>query len=308
MIDDVLFYGIYLSQALVISLYAPSSIQRRLRGLIAAHPPAEFPKLYPVPVATIERVLRICFGLNLGILVLGLALLAAAWFSGYTFDRAWYGGDIPISDAHPRLWVGYTYLQLVPAVLFAYWGHRYGKGMRAAARSRIRTAELKPRRLLDFISPALLVTVAVTYVGAAVVLLLVVGESPRRIGGASVGEFNALLFAVLTLEHIGLAGVFFWALYGKKPDPYQTREDWARTMRFSLQCCAGVCALQSVLGAASSVLLAFDLLRYIPLLVSCFLQAVWVPLTLKLLRSFDQQSFDVYRADPHPAAALATNE
>jgi hypothetical protein len=308
-IDDVLFYGIYVSQILVVLLYMPSRILRRARSLIEAYPPADFPKLYPVPLATVERWLRVYRNLNLALVVPGFVLLAAAWFSGYTFDRAWYGGDIDPPNTYPRALVFYTFVQLLPTMLFGYWQFRYFKRMRAAARSSIRTAELKARRLVDYVSPGLLAAVVATYIAAALLLLLIVGESPRRIGGVSVSGMSTYLFTIMTISNVAVAGMLLWAFYKKKLDPYQTRDDWARMIRLSWQASAVGSMLMSGFVGTLGALLAFGLLRYSPLLASLFVQAIWVPLTVRwLFVPFEQANYDVYRADAHRATAFAAYE
>jgi len=305
-IDDAFFYGVYLSQILLMSLYLPSRVLRRARALIETYPPFEFPKLYPVPVETIERMLRLYRNLNLGLLVLGLALLAAAWVSGYTFDSAWHGGDVPVPNTYPRALVHYTFFQLLPPVLFGYWQSRYFKRIRAAARNRIRTAEIKARRLFDFVSPTLLGTALAMYVGATV-LLLVVGESPRRIAGMSVSGMSAYMLAVMTICNIALAGCLVWLLHGRKQDPYQTHEDRARMIRLTWQGVVQASILMSVLVGILGALIAFDLVRYGPLCASLFVQVVYVPLTLKfLVGPVGQENFEVYRADTNRATAVAT--
>jgi hypothetical protein len=302
-IDDVLFFAVYLSQILLISLYFPSRVLRRARVLIEAYPPSEYPKLYPVPRATIERLLRFYRHLNLGLLVLGLALLAAAWKTGYTLDSVLRPGDAyPIKNPF-RFAMGYTALQWLSLMLFGYWEIRYFKRMRAAAR--VRTAELKARRLLDFVSPALLAIAVAMYVGATV-LLLVLGERflIRH-------QFmTTYLFATMTICNIGWAGCSVWVLYGKKQNPHQTDGDRARMIRVVWQRMLVASMLLSVFVATMSALFAFRLVDYIWLAVSLFVQAAVVISTGMSFVTFryGQESFEVYRADPNRATALAANK
>jgi hypothetical protein len=303
-IDDLLFYGVYLSQILLISLYVPSRVLGRARGLIETHPPAEFPKLYPVPIATIDRTLRTYRYLNLGVLALGLALLAADWWLGYTIDGVWRiwqeGEQSPIRDQRAVLRIHglYTVFQYLAAIaLFAHWESRYFKRMRAA-RGGIRTAELKARRLFDFVSPTLLGTAAAMYVGAVVSLLFL--QLPR----------SAIMIATLTVSHVAAAGCFLWVFYyGRKQDPHQAPEDRARMLRGVWRGMVSVSMLLSVVFGLVSVLMAFRLVEYMPFVFSLFAQVVTVVSTRKfcLVVPFDQQSFDVYKADATPGAALPSN-
>jgi hypothetical protein len=174
-------------------------------------------------VATIQRVLRVWGGLHTVLLALGLALLAAAWFYGYTIDPAWQFGDIPAKNPMLGHWL-FSLLQCAPIMLWAFCELSYFKRMRAAARDGLRTAQLKPRRLFDFASPALLGTAAATYVGSAVLLLLFLSwEGRPRI------QFSLqYIFTVMTLCNIFAAAVLVWMVRSKKLDPHQTHGDRAR--------------------------------------------------------------------------------
>lgn len=305
-LDDVFFYGVYLSQILLISLYVPSRVLRKARGLIATYPPAEFPKLYPVPVATIERTLRVYLGLNLAVVVLGLALLAADWWSGYTIDSAWWawqeGDPYPVRNIRAIAWVStfYTVLQfLLSITLFAYWESRYFKRMRAA-RGRIRTAELKARRLFGFVSPALLGTAVAMYVGATASLLFL--ELPQRA--------TALMITFLTMSQVGTVSTLLWVLYGKKQDPHQTHEDRARMIRTVWQNVLVVSILLSAIFVIAGALAAFRLLDYALFVNSLFVQAIAVISTgrFRLVVPSGQENFEVYKADTNRATASATNK
>ncbi len=303
-IDDLLFYGVYLSQILLISLYVPSRVLRRARGLIEAHPPAEFPKLYPMPVATIDRTLRAYRNLNGGVVVLGLALLIADWWLGYTIDGVWRiweeGEQSPARNpqALARIYVFYTVLQgLLSIALFAYWESRYFKRMRAV-RGGIRTAELRARRLFDFVSPALLGTAVAAYVAVAASLLLL--KPPQ----------SAIMIASLTACHVWGAGCCVWMFYGRKQDPHQTAEDRAQMIRAVWRVTIVLSILLSAIFGIVSVLVAFRLFDYMPFVFSAFVQVIAVMSTGRfcLVVPFDQQSFDVYRADPNRDAALAAHK
>lgn len=302
-IDDVFFFGVYLSQVLLISLYFPSRVLRRARALIEAYPPSEYPKLYPVPRATIERLLRFYRQLHLGLVVLGFALLAAAWKTGYTLDAVLRPGDAyPIKNPFPFA-TGYMFLQWLSVMLFGYWEIRYFKRMRAAAR--VRTAELKARRLFDFVSPTLLAIAVAMYVGATV-LLLVLGERFLIRHQFMI----TYLFTVMTICNIGLAGCLVWMLYGRKQNPHQTPGDRARMIRVSWQRMLVASMLLSVFVGTMSALFAFRLIDYTPLVASLFVQVTVVISAGMFFVTFrfGQESFEVYRGDPNRGTALATNK
>jgi hypothetical protein len=305
-IDDALFYGVYLAQILVVSLYLPDRVVQRARGLFATHPPAEFPKLYPVPVATIERTLRIYRNSNLGVVAIGLALLAADGFSGYTIDSAWAnwqeGEPYPIRNDRAVAFVSslYTLLQCLLSIgLFAYFESRYFRRMKATAPGRIRTAELKARRLFDFVSPALLGTAMAAYAAVAVFLLAL--DLP--------GNVAAIMIALLTLTNACMTGCSIWLLYGRRHDPYQAREDRARAMRQAWRGMVVASILLSALYGIAGALIEVELFDYMLFASSLFAQAVAAFLAGKfssVVLPFGPSNFDVYRADTNRPTAMAT--
>jgi hypothetical protein len=297
-IKVLLFYGVYVSQVLVISLYLPSMLLRRARGLIETFPPSEYPKLYAEPLATIDRKLRVYRNLNTGLLLLGIGLLAAAWLSDYRIAARY--GAYPTMVAHGV----YSMLQLSPAIVLSLWGFSYFRRMRAVARGRIRTAQLKARRLLDFVSPALLGTAVAMYVGATASVLYL--DKPPGWLPSAVPPWAAAI-AAMTIGNTLIAGIIAWILYGRKQDPHQTHVDRAREIRRVSQGLLIASILLSVVTAGGNALHVFELWHYGPLFKSLFLQVIVILTASVSLGRPDPESFEVYKADPNRGAALATN-
>lgn len=297
---DTAFYVVYLSEILLVSFYLPNLLVRRAYGLIRGHPPSDYSKLYPVPVATIERALRLCRNLNTGVGALGLALLAAAWRYGYTIDPVWYHGDIPAKSLAGAS-VAYTGLQMLVLTLFPCCEALYFKRMRSAPRDgAIRTAELKARRLADFVSPALLHATAAMYVGAAVAALFL-GTAPMR----KALFMSTYMFVAVTLTNLFIVGWLAWILRGRKHDPHQTDEDRARTFRVSAKYLAALSILVSGSVAISCVLIAFKLTHYTLFVHSLYVTLLSLALVPKLfLTSFGHANFDVYKTDSRKAALV----
>jgi hypothetical protein len=299
-IKSLLFYAVYLSQVLLISLYLPSRVLRHARRLIETFPPSDYPKLYPEPLATIDRKLRVYRNLNTGLLLLGLGLLAAAWLLDYRIAAKY--GAYPTMVAHAT----YSMLQVLPLVAFSLWALAYYKRMRAAARGRIRAAELKARRLFEFVSPTLVGAAAAMYVGATASLLLIEGRPGWLVGGL-LGWLSFhrqyVMIASLTICNAMFAGVILWSLYGRKLDPHQTDGDRERQIRLVAQSLLGASILFSVFMAGFNLLSAFELelWHYGPLLYSGFLQigltaCLWFFLTFDPFLGLKPESFEVYKA------------
>ena len=295
----LLFYTVYLSQLLVISVYLPTIILRRARELIESYPPSAYPKLYPEPLPKIERMLAIYRNLNVGFLLLGLGLLAVAWVSDYRIAARY--GAYPTMVAHGV----YSMLQLSPAIVLSLWGLTYFQRMRAAARSRIRTAQLKARRLFDFVSPALLATAVAMYVGATASVLYL--DKPPGWLPSAVSPWAAAIIS-MTVCNTLFAGIIGWTLYGRKQDPHQTHEERARQIRRVAQSLLIVSVLVSVHTAGGNALHVFELWQYGAPVRSLFLQVIVILMARYALARLDPQGFEVYKADPNRGTALATNK
>jgi hypothetical protein len=275
------FYAaMFLSQVLVVSLYAPSRLLRAVRALLATRPPAEYPKLYPVPVATIERALRLHRNLNGGLAVLGLAL--AAWFYGYIND-----GGMPAT-----IYAIYTMLQVAPIILWAHLEKRYFRRMRDAAANRIRKAELKPRRLFDLVSPKLLALLAGTYLAALVSVLLL---SAAQVQNAVVSSI--VYFTFVTIANLFAAGSLVWRLTGRRLDPHQTHNDRTRLQRASWTAFLISLSLVNAYVALQSLFQIFGLFDYVGFVASLLAQLCAVAASKGPVSAVYQEDFDVYKAD-----------
>jgi hypothetical protein len=275
------FYAaVFLSQVVVVSLYTPTLVRRRVRTLLATRPPAEYPKLYPVPVATIERMLRLHLNLNGGIAVLGLAL--AAWSYGYTID----GGMSPTAYAM------YTVLQVAPIMLWTLWELRYLKRMRAAAPNSIRRAELKPRRPRDFVSPKLLGLAVITYLGATASIVF--------LGATSIPTalfHSTFLFTAMTIANLFAAVTSVWMLRRRKLDPHQTHDDRTRGLRAGWTAMLVTISLVNAYVGLQGLFDAFGLFDYMGFVASLLTQFCAVASGKASVAALDQEDFEVYKVD-----------
>jgi hypothetical protein len=275
------FYSaVILSQILVVSLYAPSIVARRVHALLATRPPAEYPKLYPVPVATIERTLRLYGNLNTGIAVLGLALLAAAWVYGY-FGSSDKDSAIPYAI--------YTMLQVAPIMLWSIWEKRYFKRMHAAAHKSVRKAQLKPRRLFDLVSPTTLGVVVATYLGATASLVLLSPSFPEPLLGFT------FMFTAMTIWNLAAAALIVWT--PKKWDPHQTHDDRARGLRAVWRAATFTVIVLNAYVALQTVLTSFDVMQYAGFAASLLTQFFVVAGAKATVLVLNQEDFEVYKTD-----------
>lgn len=210
-----LFYIVFLSQIFLLSIYYPGKIRRRVTYILEQFPASEYPKLYPSHydqqnVESGNNKLRIFIWINYAIALVGLAILAMMIKSGYR----------PAPEGGDEIFVMfYFFLQSAPLFYAELKEYKYHKALRENYTAKTRTAELKPRRLFDFVSPIGL--------GAAVVLfitMMVLYISSRDFSAQPNVEIYATIIG-MTVMQIMFAAIVSSHLYGKKINPYMSHED-----------------------------------------------------------------------------------
>ncbi len=220
MSNQTLFYLVFLSQVLLISFYFPRKMLKRMRHVIETYPPSTYPKLYPAPLDSVEKSQRTYRNANLFVLLIGLALVLVGVSSSSEEMLNW--------DNQSVLTI-YLFLQYLPMMLLGRSELKQFALMRRASVRTARTADLRPRRLFDFVSPAS-VGIAIFLYIALVLLVLYIRQDPfPGFGGAlwNIGGVTAL--------NLFFAGVIIVTLYGKKADPYQAYGDRLRVMEMTVK-------------------------------------------------------------------------
>ena len=126
-----LFYLAFLSQVVLLSYYFPAMLLRRTKRILKQHPSSEYPKLYPVPVGTIESKMRLFKYINTAIFVVGLAI---------AFTSAWKGATELLGWDSQSVTAIYFMLQVSPIIWATILGLDYTKKMRLQNQSNIRKA------------------------------------------------------------------------------------------------------------------------------------------------------------------------
>lgn len=285
----VFFYLVFLAQVFLISFYYPQKIRRRIEHIFANYPPATYPKLYPKSfhfdaAEAGRKGLRTYWYLNMLMVLIGLGLIAAATLSGYSPDPK--GGDEAIVAA-------YFFLQMVPYMLAELSAVKLHKLMRQMSARNVRKADLRPRRLLDFVSPA--------SVAAAILLYAVwMGFYLYGQGFGTPWEANVYItLVVVTAGNLLFAGVVAWAMHGKKPDPHLARKDQAKRIEATVKIAVFASIAISISLIATDVVRMFELDIIEPVLTSIYVQFITIFGTGLALRTTRVQTidFDVYKAD-----------
>ena len=283
-----LFYLVFLCQIILMSYYYPQKLLSRMRAVMENYPPTAYPKLYPRPVEYYRMGQLAYKYVNWAILLLGLVVLYAVMF---LVDHSTFADDGYISVAWPA---AYGMIQFIPVIVIELAEFSQFKRMRSANKVATRRAELRPRRLLDFVSPRLVV--------AALVLDAITIFFDLYIHDFVIdfGHDTMQRVLVLTITNLFLAAIACWQLYGQKRDPHQSFDDRAVQLSAMLKSSFFVSMTMSVffITLAADDVYEFDYLN--ATLISLYFQTVVVLSLGHVIRSLKIENidFEVYRADP----------
>jgi amino acid transporter len=196
-------------------------------------------------------------------------------------------------------------VQLFASVSIDLWSLKHKKAMAKAPPPRVRTTELRRRRLFDFVSPTMLVVAALTNVAFIVFVLYY-----RRF------EFpwftaagNIAIVAVMLLVFSVSVGI---ALRAPRPDPYQAHQDRRYVIKLVVRQALAFCIATPVLTTAQLIIKLFDPDLLEPVIASLYCQGGALALLWPLYSyRVDKVDFDVYRRDaedstPDPSARISS--
>ncbi len=283
MSDNILFLIVFLSQIFLLSLYFPRKILGRMRYVRKTYPPSQYPKLYTKPIEYYEKEQRNYQIINQIIFVAGLMLIFAVW----VWDFSSYG---KLASLLP---IVFGMIQMLPVIRLEISETSQFKLMRKANLRTTRKAELRPRRLFDFISPTMFCLAIFMYI-AAIFLDLYWHQFNFHWGHDT---FERAMF--LTAGYFLFSTIIVLNLHGKKKNPHEAYEDRTRQIEFILksQIYAGIAMSVIFMTVAAGDVFDMDSLE--PSLMSLYFQSIaWISIGSKLrtLR-IENIDFDVYKED-----------
>lgn len=273
MLEHMPFHVVFLCQVLLVSFVLPRRVLARMTSVLEAYPPTTHPKLYPSATAPYAGV-RIYRRLNLAVLAAALVLLGVLLM--YPRSGEW--------DHVIAAWS--FFVQMVPVLCLDLRSLRAARLMRDQAA--IRTAGLQPRRLVDFISPALIGVAIATHL-AFVALVLYVRQFDYPWFG---GYWN---ITILTLGNLFLLAVAVRQVQGRKLNPHQALDDRLRSIKTVVHIAVFVSIAVNLFVGFNISLAAFDLRALQPAVQSLFFQLLAV-LSFRIYL-VQHSNFDVYKAE-----------
>jgi hypothetical protein len=208
----LLIVAVFASQIFVLSFYTPMRWLQYHALLLKRYPPAEYPRLHPLPREELKRKFALFRPTHL---VIGagaiLALLAALIF-----------------DPSPRRLAGLMQMCLLVQVLLPLFialplEIRLHKALKSMPPPSPRSVELRKGRVTDFISP---LWIAFGIAAQALQLVLTLARFVYRPG--TIGTFPGLIFggAMLLIMIYAVSG-YGYAI-AIRPDPYMSQADTFR--------------------------------------------------------------------------------
>lgn len=278
--EHMMFYVVFLIQIFLISFYFPRKVLQRMRFVVETYPPATHPRLYPVSVDAMEKAQRIYRNLNLFALLVGLGLVTMGVNSPGEEMLHWDSGNVLTI---------YFFVQYLPLIVATSSGFTYFNPKRAADPRSTRKADLRRRRLFDYVSPALIGTAVFVYFAFVLFIIYI-----DQFGFSWFGGY--LNIVGITAVHVFFATLIVRLMVGKRKDPYQASEDRERQIEVGVKSMVFVGIAATLFVTLEIGLHALDLQNLSPTVMSLYFQI----LALVSFREFriDDTDFEVYRVDP----------
>ncbi|GAB4201492.1 MAG: hypothetical protein Tsb002_38100 [Wenzhouxiangellaceae bacterium] len=288
---DVIFFLVFASQIVVISVLICGRLLRRIRRLLEQYPATEYPRLYPRPQAEYWVRYALLRFYNRAVIVLGVGLLVALML---WIDHGSFADDGAISEFWP---VFYAALQIVPILYLSHFEMKHTRLIRQYDPRRQRSASLQPRRLFDFVSP-LLFSGAVLLMMATIAFDFYAHDFIVDIRHDSLQRTISLLIA-----NLYMAGWGWWMLRGSRTDPHLATHDRYRLIAVQLHSMVMVSIVISLLFITEVIDDLYSLDAFEASLISVFFQTVvylGVGVVMKQFR-LEDIDFSGYRDDASTA-------
>lgn len=291
--ETILFCLVFSSQVLLISWFFPRRVISRGRYVLQNFPPSTHPKAYTHPPEDFERWLRNIARLNLVIVVAGLLIIVGLILA--TLSGEWDGTIVTPWSASGEwaaaIVVPFFLVQLAAGVGYmSFSSRKFLKALAKAPPPRVRTTELHRRRLVDFVSPTMLVVVALTNV-AFITFVLYDYRHFELPWFKAAGSIASVVLVLLVFSvTVGIT------LRAPKSDPYQAHRDRSNLIRLVVKQALAVCIAYPVLLTVWLAIRIFDPDLLEPVIASLYCQGIalallWPSYSYRV----DKIDFDVYR-------------
>ena len=289
----LIFYVVFAAQIGLISVYFPLKLRGRILYVIDHYPVEDYPKFYPAPFdsyaknAASTRMPKY-LGVNFTVAGLGLIVLVIMALNGY--QPALVGGD--------EIFVIFYFLLQFFAMFYPILlEYNHLKLLRETyTAGSIRTANLTPRRLIDYVPPA--------YVILAVALFIAWVGSFVLMESSLLQQETAILPIEVVITIVGITGlnlVYCWMIFrklsGQAANPHQPSMEQEKQIELTVKSLVLTSIAISLFLIATNLADHFRLEVFDPPLTSFYLQLcvlLGLGMSFQMLRVSDLD-FEVYR-------------
>lgn len=283
MLELQLFYGILVLQIFLFSFYFPKLLLQRMQSILTNYPPQEYPLLYTSSVDECKIFHRRYALFNHLCMAFGIALVAGIVLNPEIMEA---------SGAIMLPW-GYFMLQMLPLLWLEVSQCSQLKQIRKGDFRTLKQASLTPRRLFNFISPLWIAIAVIAYFSLAVIGL---HKHDYDINFSSDAMEKIL---ILGATNIGFIVVVYFALYGKKKDPYMADKDRMKQIGVIVKTAVFTSIAMSLFAFATEVFDSQTQTTLLTIVMSIYCQAIaftYLYLVLKTMKPEDVD-FSVYQAN-----------
>jgi len=277
--EYTLFYITFALQVAILSIYFPVKIMAKIRSMLEAHPPEQYPKLYPLSEDTYVKSQRRFEVFNILVVVLGLAVIL--WIEFYS-KRS-------VGNILDEISIFFFLVQLVPMALLELSEKSNYKIMRAINKTKKKVAALKPRSIFDFASKSLFAFTLGLMLASFIIDFILNGTS---------GWEEALQRTITIIITNLLLFILMWCnVYSKKLNPHQDDADRLNHISIAVKSLLYISMGMSVYLIVKQVTKQDNLDFIQPALSSLYCLAIGVMCIGTRINSFNanNENFEVYR-------------
>jgi len=287
MIEYVVFHLAFITQIVVGSYYIPRQYRKRVLKVIELYPKSDYPKLYPGTEVQYRTATERLITINDVVFALGMIMVGMV----IHFD---YDSQEKISEAVPAV---FFMIQGIPYVLLELSEFSYFKQMRSLDVSKVKSASMKPRRLLDFVSPWLLYsTIACFFISIVIDFYVSAGASFAELTWSHDTVIRGLTLLAVNLL---FSFIIYMNIYGKKCDPHLSGGDRNKVAKTAVKTLCIISIFASVFFTIQATINDSEHEDLIALFLCLYNIGIISVATLGRLSAIklDELNFDVYKGN-----------
>lgn len=279
----IVIFIAFCCQIWFISYFYPKQVVRRIDYVLTNYPKNTHPKLYPVTPERIVSIKQIYLWLNYFFITIGILLLV-----NFSFIETDYASNLHFLDDLPLL---YGMSQYIPYIFIELFCFKQLKRMKLLHLSSTRSAQLQPRKLLDYVPKHYLLLASLVYV-VFVAFELLINQS-------GITSEVVIKLTTVTFVNILFIGIALMNIYGEKRNPLQNDDERAKQTKFTLLSLVFISIFMTLYLMAHTWVNLYGY-NYAEILINClYFQFIALYSLGALLGRFkiEEMNFDAYKIE-----------